>query len=240
MWKHECHPKDVVCLLMVTWEKKNVTKKSAWLQHWELPSQQCGVLCSRSRYCGYRCPRAGNVWSFLCILNVVILMLIGVVVNGIWEVLPMCLLCIIGKVKKVKCTLVQALRLCTSRTAHRGSRGIAILFHDHGTRRGWGVSVTPRPLFTPGKTLVPIVQEAGWAPGPVWTGVENLATTGIQAPGRPARSQSLYRLSYPAHLYNWSNSFFVLVAQLFWRSIMLTLIYFVTCTCVHIPMSVCK
>ena len=32
--------------------------------------------------------------------------------------------------------LVQALRLCTGRTAHRGSRGIALPFHDHGTRRG--------------------------------------------------------------------------------------------------------
>ena len=40
------------------------------------------------------------------------------------------------RVKKVKCTLVQALRLCTGRTAHRGSRGIALSFHDHGTRRG--------------------------------------------------------------------------------------------------------
>jgi hypothetical protein len=53
--------------------------------------------------------------------------------------------------KKIKCTLVQALRLCTGRTAHRRSRGIALLFHDHGTRRGSGVSVKPRPLFTPGK-----------------------------------------------------------------------------------------
>ena len=35
----------------------------------------------------------------------------------------------------IKCTLVQALRLCTGRTAHRGSRGIALLFLDHGTRR---------------------------------------------------------------------------------------------------------
>ena len=41
------------------------------------------------------------------------------------------------KVKvKVKVTVVQALRLCTGRTAHRGSRGIALPFHDHGTRRG--------------------------------------------------------------------------------------------------------
>ena len=69
----------------------------------------------------------------------------------------------------------------------------------NGTRRGWGVSVTPRPFFTPGKDPVPIVQKAGWAPGPVWTGAENLASTGIRSPDRPARNQSLYRLSYPAH-----------------------------------------
>ena len=84
---------------------------------------------------------------------------------------------------KVKCTLVQALRL------HTGPR----------RGEGWGVSVTPRPLFTPGKDPVPIVQEAGWAPGPVWTGTENLAPTGIRSPDRPARSQLLYRLSYRAH-----------------------------------------
>jgi len=40
------------------------------------------------------------------------------------------------KKSKVKVTLVNALRLCTGRTAHRGSRGIAILFDDYGTRRG--------------------------------------------------------------------------------------------------------
>ena len=97
---------------------------------------------------------------------------------------------------KVKVTLVQALRLCTGRTAHRGSRGIALPFLDHGTRRGWGVSVTPQALFTPGEDPVPIVQEFGWAPGPVWTGAENLAPTGIRSPDRLARSQSLYRLSY--------------------------------------------
>jgi hypothetical protein len=101
--------------------------------------------------------------------------------------------------KKLNCTLVQALRLCTGRTAHRGSRRIALLFHDHGTRRGWRISVKPRSLFTPGKDPVPIVQEAGWAPGPVWTGAENLASAGIRSPDRPARCQSLYRLRCPAH-----------------------------------------
>ena len=51
--------------------------------------------------------------------------------------------------------------------------------------------------FTPGKDPVPIVQEAGWAPGPVWIGAENLAPTGIRSPDIPARSESLYRLGYP-------------------------------------------
>jgi hypothetical protein len=46
---------------------------------------------------------------------------------------------------------------------------------------GEGVSVTPQPLFTLGKDSVPIVQEAGWAPGPVWIGAENLAPTGIRS-----------------------------------------------------------
>ena len=58
----------------------------------------------------------------------------------------------------------------------------------------------PWPLFTLGKDPVPIVQEAGWARGPVWTGAENLAPTGNRSPDHPARSQSLYRLRYLAHL----------------------------------------
>ena len=36
---------------------------------------------------------------------------------------------------KVKVTFVQALRLCTGRTARRGSRDIALPLHDRGTRR---------------------------------------------------------------------------------------------------------
>jgi hypothetical protein len=50
-----------------------------------------------------------------------------------------------------------------------------------------------------GKDPVPIVQEAGWAPGPFWTCAKNLASTGSRSPDRPARSQSLYRQSYPVH-----------------------------------------
>ena len=77
-------------------------------------------------------------------------------------------------------------------------RGIALLFHDHSTRR-WVVSSTPRPHFTPGKEPVPIVQEAGWAPGPVWMGRKSRPHRD-SIPDRPARSQSLYRMSYLAHI----------------------------------------
>ena len=80
----------------------------------------------------------------------------------------------------------------------RVGRGIALLFHDRGTRRGWVASSTPRRHFTPGKDPLPILQEAGWAPGPVWTGGKSrLHRNSI--PDRPARSQSLYQLNYPAH-----------------------------------------
>jgi hypothetical protein len=59
---------------------------------------------------------------------------------------------------------------------------------------GW---LAPCPgRFTPGKDLAPIVQRAGWDQRPVWTCAKNLTPTGIHAPDRPARSQSLYRLSY--------------------------------------------
>jgi len=100
----------------------------------------------------------------------------------------------------VRRTLAQTLRLCTGSTSHRGSRGIALLFLDHGTRSWWGISSTSRPPFTPGKDAVPFVQEAGWARRPVWTGAENHAPNGIRSPDLPARSQLLYRLSYPAHV----------------------------------------
>jgi hypothetical protein len=49
--------------------------------------------------------------------------------------------------------------------ATHSSRDIALLFHDHGTRRGWGVSVTPRPLYTPGKTRYPLYRRLGGPQG---------------------------------------------------------------------------
>jgi len=76
------------------------------------------------------------------------------------------------RVKKVKCTLVQALTLCTGRTAHRGSGGIAQTFMTKKLEGVRGQRHSPT-VFTPGKDPVLIVQKAGCAPGPVWTGAEN-------------------------------------------------------------------
>jgi hypothetical protein len=57
----------------------------------------------------------------------------------------------------------------------------------------------PHPgRFIPGKNPVPIVQEAGWTPGPVWTGAKNLAYFTIPSPGSPAHNECLYWLSYPS------------------------------------------
>jgi len=95
--------------------------------------------------------------------------------------------------------------------AQRVGRYIALLFHDRGTRRGWVVSSTPWPYFTPGKDSVPILQEAGWAPVPVWTGGKSRPHRD-SIPDRLARSQSLYWLSYPAQSFHCIHGKFVCAA----------------------------
>ena len=61
----------------------------------------------------------------------------------------------------------------------------------------WSAARPDRTL-PPGKDTVTILQEAGWASGPVWTrGKSRPHRDSI--PDRPAHSQSLYRTSYPAH-----------------------------------------
>ena len=63
-----------------------------------------------------------------------------------------------------------------------------------------GVSGQPHALgaLYPEKDPVPILQKAGWAPRSVWVGGKSRPHCDA-IPDRPARSQSLYRLSYPAH-----------------------------------------
>jgi hypothetical protein len=85
-------------------------------------------------------------------------------------------------------------------TGHEGLEGEQMYratLPSTSAQDGGGWSMPHPDHFTPGKDLVPIEYEAGWAPGPVWTCVENLAPTGIWSPDCPAPSESLYQLRYP-------------------------------------------
>jgi hypothetical protein len=60
------------------------------------------------------------------------------------------------------------------------------------------LAACPGHTLPPGKDPVPIVPEAGWASGLIFL-FDNPPPTEIRSPDRPAHSQSLYWLSYPAH-----------------------------------------
>jgi hypothetical protein len=85
--------------------------------------------------------------------------------------------------------------------AQRVCRGIAVILLNLSSNWGWVVITAPR-LLTPVKNPVPIVQEAGWGLGPVWTSVKkriHLGPTGVQTPNRPTGS-CIYYISRPLHL----------------------------------------
>lgn len=78
---------------------------------------------------------------------------------------------------------------------HKGGGGTAPPIRNLGARKAWVVSTTPWTLYPHERQPVPIVQEDGCPPGPVWTG------TGSQPhwdpiPG-PLRSQ---RVAKPTEL----------------------------------------
>ena len=73
------------------------------------------------------------------------------------------------------------------------------------------VSSTPLPLFTPGKHPVPVVQETGWAPGPVWTDGKSRPHRD-SIPDRPARS-SVAILTEPPGPQNWLLYFRIFILE---------------------------
>jgi hypothetical protein len=76
--------------------------------------------------------------------------------------------------------------------------GVVSPTHSHlGTGRKW--AITPRHgRFAPGCDAVPIVQEAGWAPGPVWTAQTRCHRISIPGPYSPWRFAVPTELSRPA------------------------------------------
>jgi hypothetical protein len=58
------------------------------------------------------------------------------------------------------------------------------------------LSATPRPLYLRERDPVPVVHEAGWVPGSVRMGLENLSPTGIRSPDRQDCNESQYQIRY--------------------------------------------
>ena len=86
---------------------------------------------------------------------------------------------------KVKFTLEQATK------AQRGGIEVSLYsFFNLGASRGWVVNTTPRPLCPQDRSGTHCTGGSQL----VWTGVENLAPTGIRSPDCPARSESLHQL----------------------------------------------
>lgn len=101
---------------------------------------------------------------------------------------------------KVELTLEQAMQ-----AQGGGSIGADQLLLNLGARRGSVVKARLRQPY-PRKRTLPIAEGAGWAQGPIQTGMEkikSLAHTSVLTPNRPARSASRY--SGPTLLHNTHN-----------------------------------
>jgi len=94
---------------------------------------------------------------------------------------------------------VQALRLCTGRTAHRGSGGIALLFLDQGSRRGEGSESHPGRSLPPGKTRYPLHRRLSGLQDRSGHVRKIFPPPGFDPRTIQPVAQSLYRLSYRAH-----------------------------------------
>jgi hypothetical protein len=68
--------------------------------------------------------------------------------------------------------------------------------------------------FTPGKDPLPIVQEAGWAPGSVWAGAENLAPPGFDPRTVQPVASRYIDWAIPVPVEPWDSSYFVDIIML--------------------------
>jgi hypothetical protein len=76
-------------------------------------------------------------------------------------------------------------------THHAGTEGPEVQLHSFLTSaldRGTVVNTRPRSLYPQERASALTVQKAGWAPGPVWRGVEQRkypVATRVRTPNRP-------------------------------------------------------
>ena len=101
------------------------------------------------------------------------------------------------KVRNLNFALEQAMK------AQRRSRVIALSALSLTSALDGGGWLRPWSLYLWERDPLPIVEEAGWAPGSVCTSAENLSSTGTRSSDHPNRSESLYRLSHlvPLHIF---------------------------------------
>jgi hypothetical protein len=96
-----------------------------------------------------------------------------------------------------------------------GRGGIAPTIVDLGSRWRWVVSVTPRPRFSPGERTPGTHCTGGWV-GPR-AGLDTEVRGKILCPcrgsnrDRPARSQTLYCLSYPVSPFLFTTHFNIII-----------------------------
>ena len=83
--------------------------------------------------------------------------------------------------------------------AQRVGRRIVLLFHDRGTRRGEWLAARSGRTLPPGKKRYPFYRRLGGPQGRSGR-AEILVPTGIRSRIVQPVAQSLYRLSYPAHI----------------------------------------
>jgi len=82
-----------------------------------------------------------------------------------------------------------------------GKEVTAPLVVNLGARLGWVVNAAPRLHYPREGAPAPIVQEAGWAPGPVWTSKEKrtflIPHLGLYpGPISPSQLTFMYNTSY--------------------------------------------
>ena len=109
---------------------------------------------------------------------------------------------IVFNLKRVNFTLFKKVKVKWSRyrpgVAQKVGRGIALLFHDRGTRRGERSAARPGRTLPPGKTRYPLYRRLGGSQGRSGR-AENLVHTGIRSRSVQPVAQPLYRLSYRSH-----------------------------------------
>ena len=82
--------------------------------------------------------------------------------------------------------------------SQRVGRGIALLVHDRGTRRGEWLAARPGRTLPPGETRYPWCRRLDGPQGRSGR-AENIAPSGFNPRTVQPVAQSLNRLSYPAH-----------------------------------------